>query len=299
MDTRSLSGKDDATITKKGTKKPAIQEVLNSKKLGAIFVAAVIFQLTDMWLYVGDQGSPEHLGIYVVVCIALYLASDWSHKRHSGTGSALKAVPVHGGKKHNLDTNQTRGPSKQAGTKAQSTNDTKAGSSHYNSLIEKCAKAADPEGAVKWLETMKRLGHNPTAVSYSYVIYGHAKAGNVDGAEQWAANLEDAGIEPNVISYCNVLHACAKVGQIDRAAGWLEKMQAKGTEPNDRCYNSVIDACAKAGNYEAAQEWVDKMMAAGFQADTISYNGVIDACAKSGNMVAAEETLEKMKSLGL
>jgi len=204
MYTSSMTGKDDMTITKKGTKKPAMNEVLNSKKLVAIFVAAAVFQLTDMCLYVGDQGSPEHLGIYMVVCFALYMASDWNSKRQ--TGDKLKAVPV---KKSGSEAKVT---SKQIGARPpaprSTTSDAKSGNSHYNGLIERCAKAADAKGAIKWLMEMKNQGQNPTAVSYSYVIYAHAKASDVDGAEQWAANLEEAGIEPNVISYCNVLHAC-------------------------------------------------------------------------------------------
>merc|ERR1719217_449947 len=101
MQTDAMAGSGDMTVAKKDTKKASLQDVLNSKKMVAIFIAAAFFQLTDMFLSTGDQGSPEHLGIYMVVCLALYMASDWNKR-----GSSLKAIPVPGGKKHSFEGSQ-------------------------------------------------------------------------------------------------------------------------------------------------------------------------------------------------
>ena len=70
------------------------------------------------------------------------------------------------------------------------------GFSGYNTVMDVCAKAGDPQSAEFWLQRMVERGIEPNVVSFATVIHGFARKGDERRAQHWQGKMLEMGVEP-------------------------------------------------------------------------------------------------------
>lgn len=175
----------------------------------------------------------------------------------------------------------------------------------YNNLLMCCAKAGNPDRAMRLLEMMTNntVAVRPNAKSYNYVVAACARVGDVSRALEIARRMPLEGIRLNIVTNNHLLEAYCNAGRLERAFAMAKDMiQHQGIKPNSHTYDTLIRGCGRWGQLDAALRLLSSMQSAGVFPTVITYSVAIDACARAGGPVAVDrafELLRKMERAGL
>lgn len=175
----------------------------------------------------------------------------------------------------------------------------------YNNLLVCCAKARNPDRALKVLDMLEGTTETirPNAKSYNYVVAACARVGDVDRALEVAQRMSREGIRLNIVTSNHLLEAYCNAGRLERAFAMTKDMvHSQGIKPNSHTYDILIRGCGRWGQLDAALRLLSSMQTAGVSPTIVTYSIAIDACARAGGPVAVDkafELLTEMEQAGL
>lgn len=175
----------------------------------------------------------------------------------------------------------------------------------YNNLLVCCAKAGNPDRALRVLDMLKGTSESiqPNAKSYNSVVAACARVGDVDRAFEVARHMSRVGIRLNIVTKNHLLEAYCNAGKLERAFSMTKEMvQSQGIKPNSHTYDILIRGCGRWGQLDAALRLLSSMQTAGVPPTVVTYSVAIDACARAGGPVAVDkafELLTQMEQAGL
>lgn len=175
----------------------------------------------------------------------------------------------------------------------------------YNNLLVCCAKAGNPDRALRVLDMLKGTSESiqPNAKSYNSVVAACARAGDVDRAFEVARHMSRVGIRLNIVTKNHLLEAYCNAGKLERAFAMTKDMvHSQGIKPNSHTYDILIRGCGRWGQLDAALRLLSSMETAGVSPTIVTYSVAIDACARAGGPVAVDkafELLTQMEKSGL
>lgn len=152
----------------------------------------------------------------------------------------------------------------------------------YQCMVYLSAQCGKPYSSAKYLESMMRQHHKPTAKNWMSVISSFSKIGKPEEAAKYCLLLEKSG-HREIIAANSVMNAHAKASDLDGAEKWLARIQARQLSPDTITYTSLLNAAARAEQPKRAVKIFDDMAKSNVEHDARAANCVLDAFAKSGD----------------
>jgi len=185
------------------------------------------------------------------------------------------------------------------------------------------AQVSDPELLSDVVDTMRKAGIMPDAVTYSILIKAGCNAGRLDGALASLRELRGSSLTADGVAFNTLLLACSRAERIsdaeevfaemrssgvvpthvttsilvkmygrakmlDRAVEVSEQMEREcGRRPNLHVYTCLIQACVQNNQVRRSWELFNKMLRAGIQPDAITYGTMIQGCICSNKLEVA------------
>lgn len=168
------------------------------------------------------------------------------------------------------------------------------GLSHYNIMIDACARTVDAEGALNLLDEMMERGIDPNVITWTTVIALYSYRHDSDTAQSVFDRMESSGILPNIITYGALMNAYVNCENMDAVLLILDEVEKSDLETNSIIYNIVLKGYGLTRNIAGVRRVFDHMLRLGLQPDLYTYTGIINALCEHGSVAEADSVLEKM-----
>ncbi|CAJ1407607.1 unnamed protein product [Effrenium voratum] len=128
-------------------------------------------------------------------------------------------------------------------------------------MLDACAKAKDPQRALRWHETMLARGLRPNNTTCTALAVALARAGDFAQALGALEAMEDFGLQGDAVAYTCLLDACAKARENLYAQKVFALMKRRGVQPNILTYTSLARAQGNCGRWDKVEELAREMRA--------------------------------------
>ena len=165
----------------------------------------------------------------------------------------------------------------------------------YAGVINAHGKIGDATGAVEIFEQMVQNGIRPDLITYQVVVHAFSKQNNPAAALQWLERLTSDGLKPDVITWSSIIGAMARSGDLTAAKKVLQDMKDSGIKPDAKAFTIFINVCADQRDVAGCESWFNELVASNIKPDTRVFTGIVTACARAGEPHKAWEWCQRMK----
>ncbi|CAD6209280.1 unnamed protein product [Miscanthus lutarioriparius] len=172
---------------------------------------------------------------------------------------------------------------------------------YYNVLVAAKCKAGDFVGAREVFDEMRRLGSDPDANTWNYLLGCLLKNGRLaegcglaEAMERFKCNEIPNSLTYEILTY----HAC-KAGKMDSAMQILDQMFSENLTPRITIHSAFIKGYFYAGRIEDACKYVSDMSTRDRHSVNRNYSLLVKLLQKSGRTVDAGRVLYELMEKGL
>ncbi|KAK4477057.1 hypothetical protein RD792_016259 [Penstemon davidsonii] len=163
----------------------------------------------------------------------------------------------------------------------------------YGSLIHCLLQKGRLEEALEKIESMKRVGVNPTVHVYTSLIVHFFKEKKIDKALEKLEEMKENGIEPTIVTYSAVICGYVRMGKVTDAWNVFYDLKRKGLAPDFKTYSMFIDCLCKIDKSEEALKLVSEMVDCGIVPSTVNFRKIVYGLNREGKQDLAMDVLKK------
>jgi pentatricopeptide repeat protein len=230
--------------------------------------------------------SPRSSGVQEVVATVLKALDDVGGPcRASGVFSLVKALATIG----------------EFGAAAAVIKETTRTAHYYNVLVAAKCKAGDFIGAREVFGEMRKLGYDPDANTWNYLLGCLLKKGRVAeacGLVEAMERLKTGGI-PNPLTYEILAYHACKAGKMNSAMRILDEMFLANLTPRITMHTAFIKGYFYAGRIEDACKYVSDMSTRDKHSANRNFSLLAKLLRSSGRVIDAGRILFELMDKGL
>ncbi|KAG8498799.1 hypothetical protein CXB51_005699 [Gossypium anomalum] len=143
--------------------------------------------------------------------------------------------------------------------------------------------------ARRLMETIRLLGLEPTAVTYTTLLNAYCKDGNRRCMLELLQEMHANGIRPTHVTYTVIIKGLCKQRKLQEAVQLLEDMRIEGLNPDQVTYNTIIQCFCKARNIKTAFKLLNEMRLNNLEPTPVTYSILINGLCVYGNLKDANK----------
>lgn len=167
----------------------------------------------------------------------------------------------------------------------------------YGSLVHGLLRKRQLEDALAKIESMKRVGVNPTVHVYTSLIVYFFKEKEMDKAMEIFSKMKEEGCEPTIVTYSALIRGYTSMGKIIEAWGVFNNLKKKGPLPDFKTYSMFISCLCRVGKSEEALQLISEMLDTGIVPSTVNFQTVIYGLNREGKQKLATTVLQRKLDL--
>ena len=167
----------------------------------------------------------------------------------------------------------------------------------YHYLLQVHYKRADTEGILRCLDHLRAdLGFKPGLKAWNFVIATFARVGDLDGAMRYLDELRKQGLRPDFHSYIHLMSMCARRGDRDAVERLYEQSKVEKIPAHLGMINALVQANTNENRLEEAEALVLQASQMGFKApQTFMWNALLKAYALRKNLDKVSQVHKTMQ----
>lgn len=145
----------------------------------------------------------------------------------------------------------------------------------YNILFFGWCRIRDPNGGMRILEEMIKMGHTPDNFTYNTAIDTFCRAGKVTEAADLFDFMRTKGStisSPTSRTYATMIGALVRSNRMEECQKMIEDMINTGCLPDVTTYKELIEGMCLAGKTDEAYKFLENMGNKGYPTDIVTYN---------------------------
>jgi len=150
------------------------------------------------------------------------------------------------------------------------------------------------EAAKGLFEDMKRVGIDPSLVTYSVMIDCLGKAGDLVGAQMIMDEMIIRGLSPNIVCYTSLIRGYAQKGDLTGVLSLLKSMGEFRLRPTERTFCEVIDAFTSSGKLDGAELMVEMMRDTDMPLGIVAYNTLLKLYNAQKDVAKVRQVFEEL-----
>ncbi|XP_078443664.1 tetratricopeptide repeat (TPR)-like superfamily protein [Wolffia australiana] len=166
-----------------------------------------------------------------------------------------------------------------------------------NIMIDVYGRAGMAREADRLFWSMRRMGVQPSVVSYNTMLRVYGDAELVGEAVHLFRLMQNKGVEQNAVTYNTMIAIYGRSLEHEKAGNLLREMQSRGIAPNAVTYSTIISIWARAGKLARAAALFQKLQSSGAAAaemDPVLYQTMIAAYEQAGLVAHARRLLGEL-----
>ena len=166
----------------------------------------------------------------------------------------------------------------------------------FNCLIDVCIKLKSMERAIQVFNEMKKLGVQPSKVTYAIIIKGYGQFYQLDAAFEMYEEMKQMQVEPNEVVYGCLVNACVRCMNLKKTIQVVEEMKEAGVAMNIVLYTTLIKAYTKVRKLDKAEEIYKAMLAdTNITPNIVVHNAMLDCCVENRDFAKMNSVYELVK----